>query len=1244
MADKLAPPPSGWTKEKERRLKALQSELSGQLLPPPPSGRNVPPTSITGGVADYKPLTEEIALGRMKKARAVTKDRDPELIKSELEKARQEFIQTYNTNASRVLTQGGPAASMHQRAARGLKEHNYMIPENMPLEEAFKLAGKTSQGKSLQNIRDRYDSLRTGVEDVRTSMVSAGERTAMGLMNRGDKEEYLRSLPGVDKVAWDDNLGSFVVRRNGKYGLTDEKGASVGDVLEMSGPILDAFLTAVTVEGGPAAPLVKAGVKKGAKAAFTKVRNWLDKATKTTPKKAVTTGVVEGGAQFGREQLAQEVLLPKDAPQVGTGELAKQAAITGILSGVAQGGTDWAAQAGKKGIGKIARGDTADEVVRKGEKARKELGLPGLTKGERATSERPALAKAEGMLSKMPFASPLKKSYTQLYEGVANFIGKHTKGKKTLKQIDEQLDELNKPLAAREAKLATTEKVAEDAGTKLGKARTTLKESAVKDLQEEAAEGSAALMRGMEPQIMETITQKILKGADVPAAKMDANAALFFDNLAEKAGVKRDEFLNKNKELYGKVYEFPEANAPTFDISSLTDNLDNIKAGLRDADGKVISGLTDQEQGVINRLTGTLNQETGELVGGARQMQTLQDLVAFKQMLYNSVGNDAVFSGLDNKTKRDLGNSLTALIYEQAPKDSAFGKALREANKNYGEEVDKFFDYGAGKLFADNRVKREGLLGELADEVSNSGGASQMYRSLEELLGKGSKEMDQVNQGLFGNMILQSSSGSKINLETLLNSIEKMDSVDPGGLASKLGFDLSAIKDARKAVKAFSSNEVDIDALGEILHLHKMKDQGFVGRRFRTEDGYVFDEMPDGSFTDGDMVFDSLDDLRDMATMEELKLFELSPNLKVSKDYLSNVDEVRKQKSTLASDVTNYLKIGAAQNEKVADELISAFGGKEKVPSSIRKALGEVEEAGAAKYSADQSVIAQQRALDDIANDDYFAALRKGGLDGSESHKELYKKVFGVGAITPKQLKNVVKSLESAAAGTGPNAKAAQQLLKDVRTEVLRDLFEQGAKTPDILVGGKVIEKLAKGEPAAALDPVTFTYLLRDDPNYKAYLKMVLGDDYSAVDSLADALAPTARRDAMTRGLGALTGKTTYAQLAQTGLQQAGGEAEQAGRTWLIAAWLGSKGRYFETIVNAADAPQSMAKRVQRVIENPKVEFLAKAVQTMGRQGQAEIFRGLQAQYGAGDAEEIWREINKLADQYEPAFHGDLED
>lgn len=1170
MADKLAPPPSGWTEEKEKRLQALQSELSGQFLPPPPSGRNVPPTSITGGVADYKPLTEEIALGRMKKARAVTKDRDPEAVKSELEKTRQEFIQAYNANAGRVLTQGGPAASMHQRGAKGLKKHNYMIPENMPLEEAFKLAGKTSQGKSLQNIRDRYDSLRTGVEDVRTSMVSAGERTAMGVMNRGDKEEYLRSLPGVDKVAWDNNLKSFVVRRNGKYGLTDEKGASVGDVLEVTGPILDALLTVGTVEAGPAAPLVKAGVKKGAKAAFTKIRNWLDKATKTTTKKAVTTGVVEGGAQFGREQLAQEALLPKDAPQVGTGELAFQAAITGVSSGVAQGGTDWAAQAGKRRIGKIARGETADEVVRKGEKAREDLGLPELTKGERATPERPALAKAEGMLSKMPFASPLKESYTQLYEGVAKFIGKHTKDKKTLPEIEQQLDELNKPFAAQQTKLTTAEGVSERAGETLGKARTALKESAVKDLQEEAAEGSAALMRGMEPQIMETITQKILKGADVPAAKMDANAALFFDNLAEKAGAKRDEFLNKNRELYDKVYEFPEANAPTFDISSLKDNLDDVSVGLRGEEGKVISGLTDQEQGVINRLTGTVDQETGQLVGGARQMQALRDLVAFKQMLYNSVGNDAVFSGLDNKTKRDLGKSLTTLIYDQAPKDTAFGKALREANENYADKYDKFFAHGAGRLFADNKVARDGLLDELTNGVSRSGAGDQMYRNLEELLGKGSKEMDQVNQGLFGNMILQSSSGSKINLETLLNNIEKMEGVDPGGLASKLGFDLSAIKDARKAVKAFSgAKEVDIDLLGELLQ-----------------------------------------------------------------------SGAAKEGAGLSSDVTKYLQISAAQSEKVADELISAFGGKPAVPSSMRKALGEVEEAGAAKYSADQSVIAQQRAMDDIVNDDYFAALREGKiLDGSESHKGLYEKVFGVGSITPKQLKDVVKSLESAAAGKGPSAKTAQQLLKDVRTEVLSDLFEQGAKTPDILVGGKAIEKLAKGEPAAALDPVTFTYLLRDDPNYKAYLKTVLGDDYSAVDSLADALAPTARRDAMTRGLGALTGKTTYAQLAQSGAQQAPREAEQAGRTWLIAAWLGSKGRYF-----AADAPQSMAKRVQRVIENPKVEFLAKAVQTMERQGQAEIFRGLQAQYGAGDAQEIWKEINRLADMYEPAFHGELED
>ena len=107
--------------------------------------------------------------------------------------------------------------------------------------------------------------MRTGVEDVRTSLLSKAERTQSSLVNQKDREAFLRSLPGIDKVAWDDDLGSFIVRRNGRYGLTDEKGASIGDVLDVTGPALDALLTVGTIEGGPLAPVAKAGVKKGAK-------------------------------------------------------------------------------------------------------------------------------------------------------------------------------------------------------------------------------------------------------------------------------------------------------------------------------------------------------------------------------------------------------------------------------------------------------------------------------------------------------------------------------------------------------------------------------------------------------------------------------------------------------------------------------------------------------------------------------------------------------------------------------------------------------------------------------------------------------------------------------------------------------------------------------------------------------------------------------------------------------------------
>ena len=168
--------------------------------------QNVPPTGVSKKEAYYGPLEEsaDIKLDLMKKARAVTEAKDPKEVAQELESVRIDFIKAYNRNAARVLTQGGPAALMHQRAAGPkMKELNYSLPEDITLDEAFKLTGKSSQGPKLQHYRDEYDKLRLGVEDVRDSMLSWDERMALGLYNRGDAKEYIENLPGVDKVGND---------------------------------------------------------------------------------------------------------------------------------------------------------------------------------------------------------------------------------------------------------------------------------------------------------------------------------------------------------------------------------------------------------------------------------------------------------------------------------------------------------------------------------------------------------------------------------------------------------------------------------------------------------------------------------------------------------------------------------------------------------------------------------------------------------------------------------------------------------------------------------------------------------------------------------------------------------------------------------------------------------------------------------------------------------------------------------
>jgi len=1124
----------------------------------PSTGQNRPPSGFDPDrEAYYGPLEESIPDKELalKKAKKVTDARPPEAVKAEIEKVAEEFRKAYNKTSSRNLLTGGPTAQAHMRAAEGLKKYNYIIPENMPLEEAFRLAGKTSQGKTLQNIRDRYDSLRTGVEDVRTSLLSKAERTQSSLVNQKDREAFLRSLPGIDKVAWDDDLGSFIVRRNGRYGLTDEKGASIGDVLDVTGPALDALLTVGTIEGGPLAIPVKKGVKGGAKKALRTLKSWMLKMQRSPAKKGAATGSTEAGLQFVREKGAQSMLLPEDAPKASTKELGYDAFETALMSGIFQGVPDQLAKTAKGTVRKLAA-DKTDDIALKGARAREQLQMTGLTKGEADTS----LARAEATLSKMPFSN-IKDKYIELYEQVADFAQKHTEGRKTLEDINDHLDEIVSPFAKQEARLTKAQADAATAASALTKSQTKLKEGALDELQKEAERSSEKLIRGnVIPEIRETLTQRLTKEADLATARIDQNPAMFFNDLSEAAIKRREDFQNKSAELYDKVREFPASQEPIFDTSLMKEQLETLKRGLRDEEGEVISGLSPQDMSVVDQIL------------KAGDKQSLDDLVAFKQMIYNSIGNDIMFKGLDDKLKRDIGKATTDLINDQAEEGGeGFAKALKEANNYYSQNVNKFYNAGAKQLFLDETKRTGGYLDSLAKDVYDSGVESQMYKNLKEMLGGNTEEMNRVNNALFGYLIGKSVKSNKVDLDSLLKSLESMEGVDPGGVVAELGFDASALKEARKVVDGFNgSKEIDIDLVTEMFQA------GAAPR----------------------------------ATGQ-------------------------------AIDVSKYLKIGAAGNDKVADELITVFGGKPSVPKAMREALEEVEGAKAAKLSADEAVAAEQKAMNAIANDDYFSALRSKELTGAESHKNVFGKVFKYQALAPNKLKSVVKNLEAAASKEGIEGETAKQLLKDIRIEVLNDLFNVTSRTPDILVGGKAIERMAEGKLANVVDPYSFVRLLKGDKEYSDYLKNVLGSEYSTVESLSDALMPTARRDAMTHGLGSLTGKTTYAQFAQTSSDDALKLGTQVARTFLMSTYL--KGGVGVTKYLGDEAIQNTAKRVESFLVNPTVEKIAKSIQLMGRPAAVEVYRTLQAQYGAGDADEIWKAINELAAQYEPEFHGEIE-
>ena len=93
-----------------------------------------------------------------------------------------------------------------------------------------------------------------------------------------------------------------------------------------------------------------------------------------------------------------------------------------------------------------------------------------------------------------------------------------------------------------------------------------------------------------------------------------------------------------------------------------------------------------------------------------------------------------------------------------------------------------------------------------------------MYKNLKEMLGGNTEEMNRVNNALFGYLIGKSVKSNKVDLDSLLKSLESMDGVDPGGVVAELGFDAAALKEARKVVDGFNgSKEIDIDLVGEMF-------------------------------------------------------------------------------------------------------------------------------------------------------------------------------------------------------------------------------------------------------------------------------------------------------------------------------------------------------------------------------------------------------------------------------------------
>ena len=1167
-----------------------------------PTGSNAPPYAADPEGQAFYMSPNQISQKReaakaWAKAHAVSRSaRSEDELNAEIEKIRKAYIPQYNRYVVADLTSRGEAG-MRARAM-GLKP----VSEDISIEELMKVSKDSSQGGAMPKLRLEYQSLKLERDlgmvdaDLGDSLLSAGERLQMAVLNPADRKAFIMNLPRVEQVVNHPELG-WLIKRGNRYGIADEVGTSGADFLEIAPIAVDAILTTVAIAGAPETGGASIATKEAAKG---KLKRWLakawGKAAATGTRRVVASGLVEGGSQFAREYAGQRAWLPADQ-RVELDKLLGDAVVTGAFGAGFQGAGEGIVKAGKAAVRPLTRRGVQVPMTDQAREARKvlEINVP-LTKGE---VDPHGFAKIESTIANLPGSGlgnkNVHEAYTQLFNDVARVARKNAKGHRSYADIGRDMANGVNAIPSQRKAVEAAEAGAEAAEAGAAKAQTVaeenvaasragLKATAVEELQSAAGQQSQAAMRGLEPEVMETATQRLIRGDSVKAS----NPQQAFDALSKRAEDSRKRFRTASEKKYGKVYQHSEANEAIFDISTIQEKLKELRKGLRDTNGNPISGLSPDDMANVEKL---LDDAAGK--------QSLADLVAFRKMIYESIGDDRIFAGMGDRLKKEIGAETTRIIYDQAERGSkSFARDLRVANNHYKKNIDRFYNHGVNSLFVDPTKRQGGYLAQLVNDVESSGGKSQMYNNLSDLFGKKSAALRDTDEMLRNALIRKAYDGKTgmVSLPKLIDAVDNLHNLD-ADLAQRLGFDADMIGDARDVLKAFKgSGDVDADLLAELFA------KGLV----------------DGG-------------------------------------------------ENLATDLTKIQRISAATNENVADELIAVLGGASIVPKNIRKALESakatetaaqktVREANEQAATAKETLQAENRALELVEADPYFQALAGNKpFDGGENFHILFERIFGQGKIPTKKLQAVMDNLHTAAAGEGANAAAAQQLIEDVRRRTFMDLFSMAdelggtsktvkgvAMHPSRHVAGKQVELEAAGEGLyPAIDPRKLLKRVRADKESREHLITVLGEEhYKQLDLLADALAPTAQREAIGGGVGSMTGKTAVAGAAENPVQEVG----QMAYRWLLSAWLSGRDNIATDILKNSKRAQKGAAALETFMENPSAQRTARIAMGLSGPTLIQLQRDAEADFGSEDGKKIWAVINTMADQYNPEDHGPLPD